>query len=219
MIAEALKSNKRLKHLELSYANCEERDARHIASMLLVNSTLQSLDLSGNALEDEGCDAICSAMKENSSVTSLSLISCSLSSESISGVAEMLLCNSMLQKLSIRFPSVETKDLQLLGEALAHNSTLSVLNFQSKAWEIDAKELFMRNTSLIDCPGTSKLLKEVCLRNRKMRLKARKAAMALLMIRARRHEKSMLHVLQKEIVALIARHVWNSKTEIDFWCK
>lgn len=209
-IAHALRHNKHLKVLNLWKTELGPRAGQALGMMLRENSTLQTLDCSMNRRLAGGCVAIFESLKENSTLTNLQLHGCSFAPSCVISMADMLRCNSTLRVLSAHFLHLE---FHALVEALKENKSLACLDLAPLPQRREWHDLLHENGTLIDCS----VLKELCARNRKMHLKAKRVAMALLMIRARKNERCILHGMPKEIVQIIARKVWESKTEIRVW--
>jgi len=147
-LAEALKSNRSLSKLNLSYNkfgaaggvalagalkvnvaltnlvlfNCNLTDIKELAEALKSNRSLSKLDLSGNAFGPAGVAALAGALKVNVALTDLNLGRCYLTD--IKELADALKSNHFLSTLALERNKFGSAGGAALADALKTNATL-----------------------------------------------------------------------------------------------
>ena len=99
-IFDALKQNKTLKSLNVSYCDMTDTGVASLADALHTNNTLETLNISGNAIHEEGASHLSEILNSASIASTL------------------LLCDNR----------IGDKGLQTIFDALKQNKTLKVLN-------------------------------------------------------------------------------------------
>lgn len=224
MLAEGLSSNRRIKSLILARTSLDPSCGAPLGAMLRTNSVLQTLDLSYNFQFDEGYLQVFYALaEENKSLTKLSMTGMSVG---YVGLVHLLRNNSTLRVLDVQmFEAFADVSLLQIARALVGHKSLERFDFfvvgdlakLGDKTNAQIMSLLRQNGSLIESGFLQH--QALCARNRRLHQAAKDAAMALLMIRARKNERCVLHAMPKEIVALIAKDVWASKTQVGVWEK
>lgn len=183
---------------------------------------LSNLDLEVNNLGDAGWQELLEELKVNCNITFLNVEFSGLTEKGLVYFADMLRVNSTLKKL-IMLEEELPVDTELTGEgmlALA-NAVAKNTSLREFQWPLTlvsdinlCQELFMSNGSIV---ASSDEFEEICQRNQKMHAHAKSAAFAILMIRRRKDEKTLLHALPKELVQILAKLVWDTRTEVETW--
>ena len=146
-LAEALKTNKCLLSLDISYnkdvgerfvhivrslqVNSTLRDLRarecdiaHTAIVDIVRSSLESLDLSGNPIGDEGAEHIAQLVTNSCSLYQLNLEGCGIGDRGVECLASSLEGNTSLEILCIPWNRFTDTGLLALGRSLKRNKAL-----------------------------------------------------------------------------------------------
>ena len=100
-IAEGLKHNSGLKHLELRGCGITADGANSIADALKVNRTLEHLNISCNSIGDTGFAHIAEALKSNHTLKKLELADCRQTEKGLTVLSASLVLNKCLQYLDI----------------------------------------------------------------------------------------------------------------------
>eukprot|EP00668_Euglena_longa_P002267 GGOE01002615.1.p1 GENE.GGOE01002615.1~~GGOE01002615.1.p1 ORF type:complete len:754 (-),score=249.26 GGOE01002615.1:282-2360(-) len=138
-LAEAMKENNTLRHLELSNYQISSKCARALGEMLAHNSALQSLALEDNYISSEGAWALARELRRNSSLTHLSLRHNILLDEGAVAVAEGLKHNTTLQTLDLRN--------NYIGDDGAH-ALFATMGRGIVQWSVDLRENCVLTTIL-----------------------------------------------------------------------
>jgi len=128
-LADTLRENKTLTHLDLFANALECTGASHLANALKFNFTLKHLDLYGNNIQNIGAEEIGKMLKANRGLVFLSLQSNSLTETGVQQVAEGLHGNGTLQSLNLAANSIGKSDVAL-AKMLTQNTTLSKLDLR-----------------------------------------------------------------------------------------
>ena len=129
-ISDALKSNNLLQILKMSYNKITSEGAKVIAEAIKVNKTLQELDISGNNISDDGAAAISDALKNNNSLQMLSM-SNKITSEGAKLIAEAIKVNETLQELDISGNNISDDGAAAISDALKNNNSLQILKMSN----------------------------------------------------------------------------------------
>ena len=100
-IAEGLRHNRGLKHLELEGCGITAEGAKSIADALKVNQTLEHLGISRNTIGDTGVVHMAEALKSNNALKRLELSACGLTEKGLTILSASLVVNNSLQYLDI----------------------------------------------------------------------------------------------------------------------
>lgn len=216
-IMEALTSNTGLAWLSLAMNFLGPATVQAAAVMLKANKTLQALELDGNENlgAKDGCKEMLEALKSNRSLGFLSLSYCGMQIRGFGSVVEMLQCNETLTNLKLLTPTLCDAGAEALAKALVGNRNMLMLHLPSMS--SDGRKrcsdvLMEGNGSLLFCYGD---FTGLCSRNRKMQDLAREAVQTVRVLR--NGKPNIFHVLQKDIVRMIAAMVWASRTDVKAW--
>ena len=107
-IAEALESNKGVKHLCLRSTGCDDEGAAALAKMLSANSNIRELYLTHNGITNDGLDILAKGLCKNTTLETLTLSGNDLgfkneSPSKFTGMAEMLATNDKLKVLNLEY--------------------------------------------------------------------------------------------------------------------
>lgn len=124
--------------------------------------------------------------------------------------------NATLRTLNANGPAVRLEVARELAEAVGTHKTLATMIWPT-LYEKEKKECaaaLQKNGALTNC---SAYFQTLCARNLLMHARAKQAAMMLLMIRWRRDQETILHVLPKDVVKIIAGKILETKTQVSVW--
>ena len=129
-LAEAIKGNSTITHLNLSYNFFGLGDCTALAEAIKHNSTIRQLDLSGTDIGLGDCSiALADAIKHNSTITHLNLSCNSLGLVDGTALAEAIKHNSTIRQLDLSGTDIGLGDCSIaLADAIKHNSTITHLN-------------------------------------------------------------------------------------------
>ncbi len=131
VLAEVLKTNDTLQHLNLSHMISKtigDVGATALGAALTVNSTLRHLDLSSSSIGTKGAIALSEALKVNSTLQYLDLCYNPIGAAGTTALGQALLVNSTLQHLRLEGDhTIGAEGAVSLGQALLTNSTLKDL--------------------------------------------------------------------------------------------
>lgn len=145
---EALKNNKTIVNLTLSFNNMNENDFKLISNILKKNDTLENLCLLGNHLTENGCKYLSDALKFNKSLKKLNLRRCNyikgielnnyLTHLNLNGnkidinyIADLIKNNKTLKYLDLSFNEIINDQLIYIRDALKINKSLIQLNLSN----------------------------------------------------------------------------------------
>jgi Leucine-rich repeat (LRR) protein len=126
-IAEALKSNRSLRVLSLTYSDITARGANALRSMIQENDTLQRLNLSGNNIGDEGLVALLNGLQHSTTLTALNLVGTSITDAEVDGIGDTCLKelnlsgNDLTDQGALKLASSLLEDCSLERLCLAGN--------------------------------------------------------------------------------------------------
>jgi len=134
-IAEGLKCNNGLKHLELGRCGITAEGGNFIADALKVNRTLEHLSISCNSIGDTGFVHIAEALKSNHALKRLELANCRQTEKGLIILSASLVVNKCLQYLDIatklhwytQTQSVDQESLKEFVSSLQENLHLTRL--------------------------------------------------------------------------------------------
>ena len=128
-LAEAIKRNSTITHLNLSANLLGLGDCAAVAEAIKRNSTITHLNLSGNVLGLDDCTAVAEAIKHNSTIRQLNLSENRFSVGDCNIVlADAIKHNSTITHLNLSCNSFGLGDYTALADAIKHNSTIRQLD-------------------------------------------------------------------------------------------
>ena len=127
-LAEKLKENTILQHLDVGRNSIGVRGATALAELLKENRTLQELRVSFNSIGKGGATALAEVLKENRMLQKLSVIGNFIGDGGATALAEMLKENRTLQQLDVSGNSIGEGGATALAEMLKENKTLQQLD-------------------------------------------------------------------------------------------
>ena len=129
-LAEAIKRNSTITHLNLSCNFFGLCDCTALAEAIKHNSTIRQLDLSENRFGVGDCNIVLAdAIKHNSTITHLNLSRNSFGLVECTALAEAIKHNSTITQLDLSGTSIGLGAFSIaLADAIKHNSTITHLN-------------------------------------------------------------------------------------------
>ena len=129
-LAEVIKRNSTITHLNLSCNFFGLCDCTALAEAIKHNSTIRQLDLSQNRFGVGDCNIVLAdAIKHNSTITHLNLSSNSFGLVECTALAEAIKHNSTIRQLDLSGTSIGLRASSIaLADAIKHNSTITHLN-------------------------------------------------------------------------------------------
>ena len=128
-LAEAIKRNSTITHLNLSANLLGLGDCAAVAEAIKRNSTITHLNLSGNVLGLDDCTAVAEAIKHNSTIRQLNLSENRFSVGDCNIVlADAIKHNSTITHLNLSCNSFGLGDYTALADAIKQNSTIRQLD-------------------------------------------------------------------------------------------
>jgi Ran GTPase-activating protein (RanGAP) involved in mRNA processing and transport len=215
-MAAALRSNRAIRALALSSTSCGEAGIRAVVEALVGTNTVTELDLSGNKIGDELAGVLCRGL---SYIVKLNLAATNIAEAGVQRIAEMLSRNGSLTKLDIDSNNIGDLGVQALGKALAHNDTLAYLCLERRnGFSLIGHGAFTRafSTNFTLCDMWPLDFVAYTTRNvlivRNRELKCQQAALILIGLK-RLSRAPCLRSNAKDVVRLIARMVWSTRTK------
>lgn len=223
-ILDALATNSTLSKLNLSRNNI---DGASLKRLLLENSSLKSLNVT-ISLQD--FPALISGLEHNSTLQELyveapdakgtdefceeltKLLTVAKSLHALIPTYKLTLSKMTIQLVERQ--QMKSTGIFALAKAFQHNRNVRRFRwpYLTPAAEEECAGLLAKNGSLTDC---DRYFKDICARNLKRHQMAKLEVLSLLMIRRRTTETSILHVLPKDVVKLIARWIWDARTQVN----
>lgn len=217
-VADMLRANQTLQTLSVSFNLFGDAGATALVEASIAGRTLTSLSMNASCMTHECVPRIIEALKQNKSLLSLYIAGNNFLSGDALAFADLLRIDAVLKDFFVGDFLVNDGAVMLLAEALRHNPSMRRFGFphvdKNKTKRKCAKWLEV-NGGLTECYGMQ--LREICQRNGKMHAAAKAAALEVLKIRWLR--QSVLDVLPKDVVRLIAMQVLKSKTLVHVWSK
>ena len=129
-LAEAIKRNSTITHLNLSCNFFGLGDCTALAEAIKHNSAIRQLDLSQNRFGVGDCNIVLAdAIKHNSTITHLNLSCNYLGLVDCTALAEAIKHNSTIRQLDLSGTDIGLSDCSIaLADAIKHNSTITHLN-------------------------------------------------------------------------------------------
>ena len=159
-IAEGLRHNCGLKHLELTACGITAGGTKSIADALKVNQTLEHLGISDNTIGDTGVVHMAEALKSNSALTleclditnnsglkHLELRGCGITAGGAKSIADALKVNWTLEHLAISHNTIGDTGVVHMAEELKSNNALKRLELA--ACSLTEKGLTVLSASLV----------------------------------------------------------------------
>ena len=133
-----------------------------------------------------------------------------------SKIAEWLRTDNVLKELRFRVMGFSMASILLVVEALKDNFTLRDLDLPNLNLELEnrCEKLLQCNASLRNCHG---YFPSICSRNLKLHSMVSDAVKTVLLIRWFR--TSLLSLVPKDVVKLVAKVIWKSKKQISVWIR
>ena len=126
-IAEAIKVNKTLQHLNLFNNHISDDGAAAISDALKTNNSLQILDMSDNNITSEGAKLIAEAITVNKTPQELNVRGNNISDNGAAAISDALKTNNSLQILNMSFNKITSEGAKSIAEAIKVNTTLHTL--------------------------------------------------------------------------------------------
>jgi Ran GTPase-activating protein (RanGAP) involved in mRNA processing and transport len=124
MIAERLRTNVRLRELELNDVEMSSDGFVAVCKALKENRTLEKISMSENQVAQGALEAFAVLLKENSTLITVGLRDCGIALTACEHIADGLAANSTLAELEISKNGIEVTGLVPLLEALRGNYAL-----------------------------------------------------------------------------------------------
>ena len=151
-LAEAIKVNPTVTHLNLTDNNIGDAGAASLAEAMKVNTTLTQLSLWDNNIGAAGAASLAEAMKVNTTLTQLSLWDNNIGDAGAASLAEAMKVNTTLTQLSLWNNNIGAAGAASLAEAMKVNKTLTELdlskNYVGDAVAASLAEAMKVNTTL-----------------------------------------------------------------------
>lgn len=219
-ILRDVRDTDRIKVVNFSFKDIEIAHVQSLAEALKVNTSVTHLHLSGVHLGAQGTRVICDALKVNTSVTHVHLYSNNMGSEGADAIAELLQVNHVITHVYMYDNAIGCDGAFSLAKGLVENYTLQYLNVSENDIELRGFEALSDalsiNGSVLRCVGCDVTANEWCEKNKCMRRLAQSSCEMLMAIRRRR---VAMWEAPKEVVAMIAKYLWETKTDSVGWNK
>jgi hypothetical protein len=207
-LGEMLCVNAALRFLKLVFCGVGDEGAGHLASALRQNRILEQIWLGNNGTTHVGAAALAAVLPFNQTLKRLSLSNNPVGDDGVEVLAKAV-PPSGLRELWLTGTHFGERGCAALVEMLKNGSRLRELATDSDHWPA-LEEGFRCNGWLLD-----RAPKQYLVRNKAMRLQARKLVCTLLIIRKLR--RTALSSFPKEVVREIAQFVYSSRGEISVW--
>ena len=145
MIGEAIKVNKTLQKLDISYNSISDDGAAGISDGLKCNISLQELNMSYNKITNKGAKMIGEAIKVNKTLQKLDISHNSISDDGAAAISDSLKCNISLQELNMSSNKITNEGAKLIAEAIKVNTTLHTLDL----WQYDINDTLSFNMTVL----------------------------------------------------------------------
>jgi Ran GTPase-activating protein (RanGAP) involved in mRNA processing and transport len=159
-VLEALKANAVLKCIKIS--GIKDESAIAIANILKTNTALKKINLEFSAISAFGAIAIADVLKNNTTVEELNVSNNKIGEGGTIAIAEVLEANKTLKSLVLKSNNIGVKGLERISEALRINKTLTKLDVSFNNVE-DTKDVvsFLGHTSLKSLELSVKKIEDV----------------------------------------------------------
>ena len=162
-LAEVIKRNSTITHLNLSYNLFGLGDWTALAEAIKHNSTIRQLDLSENRFGvGDSNIVLADAIKHNSTITHLNLSRNFFGFGDCTALAEAIKHNSTIRQLDLSGTRIGLGDCTIvLADAIKHNSTITHLNLSRNHFKLDdftaLGEAIKHNSTIrqLDLSGTN----------------------------------------------------------------
>jgi hypothetical protein len=125
-IAEILKSNTSLRHINLSGNSITSKGVNYIADALEVNTVLTHLSIDKNSIGDLGAQVLANALKKNRSVRFINLSENKIGDIGAQALADMINVNEHIYELNVSYNSMTEVGKQAMFCAIRPDSTITV---------------------------------------------------------------------------------------------
>lgn len=143
-LSKALRFNKRLENLNISWNYISEIGIHLIAEILETNSTLIVLNLYNNQIKNAGVLYLSNALRINCSLCSLNLSNCGIGDEGVSFLSDALRINSALAMLDLSYNEIEDQGASFLFDALIENSSLRQMHLNNNKMSTEGARSLVR---------------------------------------------------------------------------
>ena len=135
-LAEAIKQNSTITHLNLSCNSFGLGDYTALAEAIKHNSTIRQLDLSETDIGFGDCSNIvlADAIKQNSAITHLNLSRNCLGLGDCTALAEAIKQNLTIRQLDLSGTNIGLRHCYIVADAIKHNSTITHLNLSCNSF-------------------------------------------------------------------------------------
>lgn len=216
-----LSSECSLTHLDVSSNQLGWKDAKSLEQVLRINHRLQHIDIGINQLCQEGAMHLASGLLSNAHrVTYLNVSYCHLGDDGVKALAHSLRNNTTVTELDISCNN-GVLGAQAMSDAIKVNETLQVLKMftytDTKNIAAALVEGLQYNGTIISCCLQDEVesVAKLCARNTKMKHLAQQSTLTLLALR--RMRKTVLSTSAKEVIQMIAKFLWATKSDIQSW--
>lgn len=218
VLSEGLALNSTLQTLNLRDNRISGVGMEHICKSLNINASnnLVAIDLRQNHMlrRDDGAEHIRNLLRHTKRLMSIRLDENEFQPEESRVILEGLLHNRSVSHFYFLNNEIDASCVDLLGRIFRENYVLTLLMLSPPHEHLDTL------LDHLECNGSIVELSSkfgdkghlICRRNKTMRHKTRQSCQALLSVR--RHRKSSLNQLQKEVVGIIADFLWETRTDL-----
>jgi hypothetical protein len=165
VIADALKRNCTLIHLEMSFNFFQDTSGQSLGEALTCNTNLTALVISRNKLRNTGCVALVSRLCHNMTLTTLRLDDNDIGHEGAAGIAAMLRVNRTLTVLDVYDNDLlSDEDISSILNSVAHHpSMLAIMieNIEFRHRSIEAVSTVIRHNRDIQTIYCGPLFKDI----------------------------------------------------------
>jgi hypothetical protein len=126
-IAEALKVNKSITHVDLSVNNAGIQGMSAIAEALKVNKSITHIGLSNNKAGPQGMSAIAEALKVNKSIAYIDLSVNEAGIQGMSAIAEALKINKSIADIGLDINGAGIQGTKAIADALKVNKSITTI--------------------------------------------------------------------------------------------
>jgi hypothetical protein len=146
-----------LKEVDLSFNDVHALGARHLADALKFNDTLMHLNLGGNHVQDQGCGDIAESLKHNETMVSIILAANDLTTSSCFYWIDCLQSNRVLKELNIdENENMEDVDKRDAMEWVRGNVDLLAMREDPDNYDLAVKSKILRDNLFIKLPREEK---------------------------------------------------------------
>lgn len=249
LLCQSLTLHGHITDLMLCSNNMDAHTLEPLALWLKKTSTLLHLDISSNCIGEEGCVLMMKSMMDNVSVTWLDIAWNQIKSTSTSSstsscahwIGEMIVRNSHLKRLNLCGNDIGDEGVRYVCESLQRNTCMRYVDLtEIQGAHVHVANMMIHNTSLhhisVDTHDDHNglLISSLCnhngnitlipdldgsdeftQRNKEMHEKTLRAVVHWLALK----KYGKTNVFPKELMQIIAQHLWRTKSQIEVWEK